>query len=172
MDHPSIHHITLTPTLSSPHTLSPLPHPLLLSLNHVHPLILIRQPLLNSTDNLALLAPRSLHIRALESQTSNHNRHRETLRIDTCLHEFLRRVHRTPAHESESRCHARHPRARDNRISVLVRPVQGALSLRSLGVQLVEQGLALVVVAAVWMVGFLVGTAAAVGADDCCEGAG
>jgi hypothetical protein len=49
--------------------------------------------------------------------------------------------------------------------------VQGALGLCAVGVQLVEQGLALVVVAAVGVVGFLVGAAAAVGADDGGEGA-
>jgi hypothetical protein len=49
--------------------------------------------------------------------------------------------------------------------------VQGLLCFCSVGVQLVEQGLALVVVAAVGVVGFLVGAAAAVGADDGGEGA-
>jgi len=49
--------------------------------------------------------------------------------------------------------------------------VQGLFCFRSVGVQLVEQGLALVMVAAIGMVGFLVGAAAAVGADDGGEGA-
>lgn len=44
--------------------------------------------------------------------------------------------------------------------------MQGLLCVRSIGVQLVEQGLALVVVAAIGVVGFLVGATAAVGADD------
>jgi hypothetical protein len=50
--------------------------------------------------------------------------------------------------------------------------VQGLFCVCAIGVQLVEQGLALVVVAAVGVVGFLVGAAAAVGADDGGEGAG
>jgi hypothetical protein len=49
--------------------------------------------------------------------------------------------------------------------------VQRLLCVCSIGVQLVEQGLALVVVAAIGVVGFLVGATAAVGADDGGEGA-
>ena len=41
--------------------------------------------------------------------------------------------------------------------------------MRALGVHLVQEGLALVVVSAVWVVGLLVGASAAVGADDGCE---
>ena len=49
--------------------------------------------------------------------------------------------------------------------------MQVLLCVRSIGVQLVEQGLALVVVAAIGVVGFLVGATAAVSSDDGGEGA-
>jgi hypothetical protein len=154
----------------------PLLHPLLLCLHHIHPLIRIRQPplLLNRTRHLPILplTPRSLHIRALERQTRNHNRHRQSLRIHPSLHQFLRSVHWTPAHHRKRRAHARQPRRAHNGIPVIARPAQRALFLAGGGIEGFELRGARAVVVVVGVLGGFVGAAAAVGADDCCEAAG
>jgi hypothetical protein len=146
----------------------PLLHPLLLRLHHIHPLIRIRQPLLllNRTSNFPILALRSLHIRALQRQTRNHNRHSQPLRVDSRLHQFLRRVHRAAAHQRESRSHASHPRAEDNAVPVLVCPAHRALAARCVRVEFLQQRLARAVVVAVRVLGGFVGSPGAVCADD------
>jgi hypothetical protein len=169
----SVH--TLTPS-QQPSNLPRLPllHPLLLRLNHIHPLIRIRQPplLLNRTRNLPIALLCSLHIRALKRQTRNHNRHRQALRVHTRLHKFLRRVHRAATHERERGAHTRHPAAKHNAVPVLARPAQRALFLARAGVERFELRLARAVVVAVGVLGGFVGSSGAVGADDGGEGAG
>jgi hypothetical protein len=142
----------------------PLLYPLLLRLNHIHPLIRIRQPLLllNRRRNLPILALRSLHIRALQRQTRNHNRHSQALRVDSRLHQFLRSIHRTATHQRKRRAHASHPRAKDDAVPVLVGPAHCALAARRVCVQCLEHVLARAVVVAVRVLGGFVGASGAV----------
>merc|ERR1711881_218520 len=118
-------------------------HSSFLSSDHIHPLILtgiplMMYPLLNHP--LMLRIPRIQHLNRLppslllpriirlHRQTSQQHTERQSLRIHTCLYQLLRTCEIWVAmYEREGDAHGGDPGAEDDAVTVVVRPVAGAL---------------------------------------------